>query len=67
MDFESLWANMKPRGVYRKEPMKVLRKVRIPQNPRKTHCLRGHERTPENLYGKSQCAICARARSHGNR
>ncbi len=28
----------------------------------KTHCKRGHERTPENLTGRS-CKVCARARA----
>ncbi len=26
----------------------------------KTHCLRGHERVPENLYASGQCKPCKR-------
>jgi hypothetical protein len=31
--------------------------------PRATHCLNGHERTPENLYSNRDCKPCAKARS----
>jgi hypothetical protein len=30
---------------------------------RKTHCKKGHERSPENLYGGVQCRQCVRAHS----
>jgi len=30
---------------------------------RKTHCLNGHERTPDNLYGGNSCKMCAIDRS----
>lgn len=30
--------------------------------PRKTHCVRGHERTPENLIDGRGCRACARER-----
>ncbi len=31
--------------------------------PRKTHCVNGHERTPENVYVGGACKICTRIRS----
>lgn len=37
------------------------------QNARKTHCKRGHEFTPDNIYwrktGGRQCKACANLRS----
>ena len=36
-------------------------KVNIPPNSRKTHCLRGHALTPDNIYdehGKRKCRQC---------
>jgi hypothetical protein len=29
--------------------------------PRKTHCVRGHPRTPDNLTARGSCRTCARA------
>lgn len=37
-----------------KERNKKPRVIKI----RKTHCSRGHERTPENLYNDRQCKLC---------
>ena len=37
-----------------------------PQNQPSTHCKRGHERTPENLVGKT-CRICKRERERAAR
>lgn len=48
----------------RKEHMVGLEK-RITANSRKTHCIRGHPLTPENLYyakDRRICKICCRAR-----
>lgn len=39
----------------------VLRHLHAPA-PRRTHCMRGHERTPDNLYPNRQCRPCALAR-----
>jgi len=30
--------------------------------PKKTHCKRGHERIPENLYKRGVCKICSKER-----
>ena len=40
------------------------RTVRIPKKsgpPKQTHCKRGHERTPENLYTSGRCKVCQKA------
>jgi hypothetical protein len=43
----------------------VLRATRVP-NPRVklTHCLRGHERTPENVQKNGTCRLCGNARKN---
>jgi hypothetical protein len=39
----------------------VLRHLRAPRRP-PTHCVRGHERTPENMTSGRNCRKCARVR-----
>jgi hypothetical protein len=44
----------------------VLRHLRAPLI-RRTHCGRGHERTPENLYASGNCRKCQRVRDERRR
>lgn len=32
------------------------------KNVRKTHCIRGHKRTPENIYASGNCKVCSALR-----
>lgn len=45
---------------------KLRRPPRRPSKPRQTHCIHGHERTPQNLYKGGQCRPCALAKSKRN-
>lgn len=56
-DFESMWRKLPARGIYRKEP--IATKPTNLWKPKKTHCKRGHPRTPENVYPSNLvCKLC---------
>jgi hypothetical protein len=45
-----VWMRGKPRKFFGHHALKV------------THCVRGHHKTPENMYPSGQCKLCGRAR-----
>ena len=50
-------------GTHADNVLDAVERSRYASGARKTHCLRNHERTPDNLYSNGECKTCAKDRS----
>lgn len=62
VDFDTLWAKLAARPKRDDTPKKRERAPYYTRTPKplKTHCKRGHERTPDNVCSTGGCKTCIR-------